>query len=247
MSLAAEQAIEQTVAKILYVYNQKGGSGKTTTTMNLAAGLHEQGYRVLVVDIDPQNSVAKWFSNGDGSIPYPYTNLARAGHTIANELEKQIDNYDFIVIDGRPQVELKTSKLLLVSDLVIIPMRLTTMDFDATADLLTEIRTAQLDNPDLRYAYLFNQVVDEERVLAKTCIAIIEQEGHKTFDTRIRSRECHPNAYERGQTVYQRRDSSSQHAAGEVTALSNEVLAMFPDVVKPQSKTKAGRRATASR
>lgn len=238
-------SVDQAVATILYVYNQKGGSGKTTTTMNLAAGLHEQGYRVLVADIDPQGSVDKWFSNGEG-IPFPYTNLSKAGHTIASEIRKQIDNYDFIIIDGRPQVDIKASKLLIVSDLVIIPMRLTTMDYDATTDLLVEIRTAQLDNPQLRYAYLFNQVVDEDRVLAKTCVALIKQDEHMAFNTRIRFRECHPNAYERGQTVYQRRDASSQNAAAEVTALTSEVLALFPDVAARHTKTNARRRTTAN-
>jgi chromosome partitioning protein len=52
--------------RILAVINQKGGSGKTTTTVNLAAALGERGKRVLVVDLDPQASATFWFGVSDG-------------------------------------------------------------------------------------------------------------------------------------------------------------------------------------
>src|SRR5437868_10811786 len=46
------------------VMNEKGGSGKTTTTISLAAVLAERGYRILVVDLDPQASASLWLGRG---------------------------------------------------------------------------------------------------------------------------------------------------------------------------------------
>jgi chromosome partitioning protein len=52
--------------RVIAVTNQKGGSGKTTSAVNVAAALGETGKRVLVVDLDPQANASLWFGANDG-------------------------------------------------------------------------------------------------------------------------------------------------------------------------------------
>ncbi|MXN76509.1 AAA family ATPase [Burkholderia sp. 4701] len=218
---------ESTEAKIVLVTNQKGGSGKTTSAVNLASGLHERGETVCLVDADPQNSVVSWFAAGEGQIPFSYANFAGAGKGIQNEIRKLVDKYTYIVIDGRPQLGIDIALLLIISDLVVLPLKPSVMDFHATEPLIREIEKAQTLNEQLKFTLMINQLMGAQRLLARACESAIRERGYPLMKTRIAYRECYPQAYAFGNTVFDNKDRAFKQAATEVRELTDEVISIL--------------------
>ncbi|TXG96413.1 MAG: ParA family protein, partial [Zoogloea sp.] len=60
-------------AKVVTVLSQKGGAGKSTLTMQLAGGLVRKGLRVVVIDLDPQETALRWSHAAPEGTPFPAT------------------------------------------------------------------------------------------------------------------------------------------------------------------------------
>lgn len=123
--------------KVLVVANQKGGCGKTTTVMNLAGGLQKAGYRVVVVDADPQASATVWsIAQGQGSLPFDVMTArqTKGGFAAVRSLD-----YDIVLVDCPPGVassvpgDLSRFPLdaLHGADGILVPLRPSTLDFSA--------------------------------------------------------------------------------------------------------------------
>jgi chromosome partitioning protein len=81
--------------RTIAITNQKGGSGKTTTAVNLAAALTERDHRVLLLDLDPQASASAWLGlrNGDRGLLDVFTDNVHLADLTRNS---RIPNLDLI-------------------------------------------------------------------------------------------------------------------------------------------------------
>lgn len=92
-------------AKIVTVFNQKGGCGKTTVSMHIAGTLGLRGNKTLLVDMDEQGTATRWASQAPEDKPFPASviGLAPSGGAMHREVRKFVADYDYIVVDCPPR------------------------------------------------------------------------------------------------------------------------------------------------
>lgn len=222
------------MAITIAVANQKGGCGKTTTCMNLAGGLSAAGFRVLVVDADPQGSATEWRNRFEDS-KLSFDVIAMATSSIHKELPRVITNskYEVVVIDCPPGTETKgfgtvTRSALLASDFVLIPTRPTPIDFLATAIMIPVLTDVATIKPELQIFLLLNAKHSSNR-LGKTAkegaIAMFSDQGIvvTVLDSELHDRTAFAEAPAAGQSVVDFAPASK--ASDEILNLTKEVIA----------------------
>lgn len=118
----------QTIA----ILSRKGGAGKTTIAVNLAATAEQAGTRSAVLDLDPQASAATWFDVRGTARPEVHICLP---HRLSHGLAK-ISGCDLAIIDTAPHADLGALAAARASDLVLIPCRPAVFDLAALAATL---------------------------------------------------------------------------------------------------------------
>jgi len=211
--------------KILAVTNQKGGVGKTTTSVNLAASLGALGKKVLLIDLDPQGNastgsgvnkdkldasiydvligekklsdvIIKNRKNGFDIVP-SNRNLAGAEIELVNEIAREkilvtaiegLDSdYDYVLLDCPPSLNLVTVNALTAAQAVMIPMQCEYYALEGLSDLVNTIKKVRTNlNKTLRIEGLLRTLYDPRNMLAKQVSdQLIGHFGEKVYKTVI--------------------------------------------------------------
>ena len=215
------------MGKVIAFSNQKGGSGKSTLSANIAVLWSNSGYKVAVVDADSQKSLTYWLEARKKYYGEDDIGLTQYDFDIKNlidEVKKIKRKYDYIIIDCSPSLGIVTVNSLVASDSVIIPVQCEYFALEGLGKLLNTIKIVQTRlNNDLAIEgilltmydtrlRLSNQVVDEVKTHFQDLV----------FDTIIQRNTKLGEAPSHGESIIMH-DASSRGATNYLN-LAREVL-----------------------
>lgn len=202
---------------IISFVNQKGGVGKTTSAINVAASLKRRNYKIGFIDADPQGSATQWHSVEDNTA---FEIMHHPEPISRGEINELSQDYDFLVIDAPPAIGDITKSILAVTDLSIIPLSPSSLDIWSCKGTLEMVDEARQENPDLDVKLLINRKIPGTRVgrEARDSLAVFDMD---ILDTEMCQRVAYIDAMTSGVSVMQFAPSSK--AADEVESLCDEI------------------------
>ncbi|MBV2358770.1 ParA family protein [Thalassococcus sp. CAU 1522] len=206
---------------IITVAQQKGGSGKTTLTANLAVGFLRQGKSVALVDIDPQGSLGRWFMTRVDEESGPVEGLdftTSSAWGIPFECRKYTASHDIVIIDTPPKADSDLRPALRVADLVLVPVSMSHVDLWATEGVLDLAR-----REDKEALVVLNRARAGTRLAADVAQAAAKLSA-RVAEAQFANRVRYAEALGHGQSAA---EGPKSPARAEIDALTAEVAAVL--------------------
>ena len=217
---------------IIVIANSKGGVGKSTLAVHLAAWLHEQGHRVTLADCDTQHSSSDWLRE---AMPEVKTVRLANPDQILDELPQIAREADYVVADG-PGSNTETSRaLLLRAQLALVPCKASMLEVRALKQATSVLRQAHEIRRGVPRAVIVLSMVGKTYRLTQD----MKDAAHKLHlplaKTALTLKQIYADAPGQGRVVWQL-GARGREANREVQSLFRELL---PEARKGRHSVKA--------
>ena len=182
----ASQLLTEGATVRLAITNLKGGTGKTTTAVHLAAGLGQRG-RTLLIDADEQGSATAWTNLIGNGCPFDLVTHTRPD--IHDHLEQLMRTYEHVVIDAPPHDTATVRSAILSATDILIPLTPSAMDINRLWPMI-ELAGAEAGTNTPSVHVLLTKVRANTRTLRMTRETLAEM-GVPVIQTEIPQRESY--------------------------------------------------------
>ncbi|MEM9806016.1 MAG: ParA family protein [Cyanobacteria bacterium P01_D01_bin.56] len=211
----AKEKEKQAAPKILVILNGKGGVGKTTTAVNLAA-IFAEDRRVLLIDSDVQRSATWWLERVHQAFDFSHETNVK----FLAQLKSLID-YELIVVDTPPALHSSSiGTVLAVADYLLLPTPPAPMDVTALIRTVKEI----VQPVGVFHRVLLTKVDSRSLKEAQEAQTMLEKLDISAFQTYIRTYKAHERAALEGCAISQWKGPNAQEAQADYYRVAVEVL-----------------------
>jgi chromosome partitioning protein len=203
---------------VIAVTNLKGGVGKTTIALNLGVTLAHRDYKVCVVDTDTeQRSAVKWSGQRDESLRS--VPVFAVGEKLNKEVEALNKDYDFVIIDGTPQLSERANRTILASDVILIPISTSGFDFWSFEHFVERYNQAKTFKETVQAFVLLNKFSETKNISKEIREALSEFEI-PVLKTTMGERVAYQETTIQGLGVVEYKDKK---AKDEINKLTDEI------------------------
>lgn len=245
---------------VISIINQKGGVGKTTTAITLAASLAQNDKKTLIVDVDPQAHATFGFNveKPEKNISHVLENIIPITETILPitqnlsiipssirlsvsserlyseafreellkiNLDKIKDNFEYVIIDGPPNLGVLVNNIIYASEYIVIPCEISIYSLEGMGDLLNTIKKIKRNPNFNQFKVLLTKYDVRNKVSNNHILGQLTNLGLDKFATYIPRNEALNQASMAGKTIFEFEGSSK--GAQAYAELTKEVLTLW--------------------